>query len=77
MVGKLLVKYDADEKTVAIYGDADGLKILSDICLKRIGKKGPAAHFHFMESMENVEKGSINMDVIYLETAQFDIKNDF
>ena len=68
--GKIKITYDKDKNEIIIMADADGLKYLADICLKIIGKKTPAGHWHLMESMGNLEKGSINTIIMYSDMKE-------
>lgn len=58
--GKITVLYDRQHNEVEITADEEGLRYLADICLRIIGKSDPAGHFHLMEKMGNLEKGSVN-----------------
>jgi hypothetical protein len=67
MNGKLHISYNAEKEIIEIVGDENGLKYLSQVCNQIIGKKGPAAHFHLMSKMNNIEKGSIDTDIYFDE----------
>jgi hypothetical protein len=67
MKGKLHISLDSNLERVVIVGNAQGLHYLSDVCLRLIGKEGPAAHFHLMVEMNNLEKGSTNTDIVFSE----------
>lgn len=68
--GKIKIDYDKEKNLVTIMADADGLRYLADICLRIIGKDTPACHFHLMEKMGNLEKGSIDTVIIYSEMKE-------
>jgi hypothetical protein len=68
--GKIKITHDKDKNEITIMADADGLRYLSDVCLRIIGKLTPAGHWHLMEKMENLEKGSIDTVIIYSEMEE-------
>jgi len=65
--GKIKIDYEKDENQITITADADGLRYLADICLRIVGKDTPAGHFHLMEKIGNLEKGSIDTVIKYTE----------
>lgn len=65
MKGKIKIVYDKDENAIEIIADDDGLNYLSDICMKIKGHETPAGHFHLMEEMKNLTKGSIRTTITY------------
>lgn len=69
--GKIKITYNKEKKLISILADADGLKYLSDICLSIIGKDTPAGHFHLMRRMGNLEKGSIDTEIIFSKAEIF------
>jgi len=69
LVGRIKVEYDEARREVVITADAEGLQSLARICERIIGKEGPAAHWHFMEWMDNADPGSVNL-VLRFESAE-------
>lgn len=59
------LKITIENNEVIIAGNEEGLKYLADVCLRVIGKETPAGHFHLMDKMNNVQKGSVNTSVIF------------
>ena len=62
---KLKITFDKKENQITIIGNEEGLKYLADVCLRIIGKDTPAGHFHLMDNMNNLDKGSINTSIIF------------
>jgi len=67
---KIKITYDKTKNEITIMANADGLRYLSDICLRIIGKLTPAGHWHLMEAMGNLEKGSIDTIIMYSEMEE-------
>lgn len=65
MKGKIKVEYNKKESEIAIIADKEGLAYLADVCNRISGKESPAGHFHLMEEMKNLVKGSVRTIIIY------------
>jgi len=68
--GKIKITYDKEKNEITILADAAGLRYLSNIFLRIIGKTTPAGHWHLMEGMNNLEKGSINTLIAYSKNLE-------
>ena len=65
-LGKIRIEYFGQPQEVIITADAEGLRYLSEICLRLIDKTGPAAHWHLMEKMGSLESGSIDARIHFV-----------
>ena len=65
LAGRLRVEWDEEANEVRIYGDAEGLTHLAGVCSGRIGKEGPAAHWHFSTHLGTLEAGSPSLTVYF------------
>jgi hypothetical protein len=63
---KITVNYDEKTEEVKITANAEGLRYLADVCTNLIGKEGPAAHWHFMEEMNTLRRGSNKMVITFV-----------
>jgi hypothetical protein len=59
-----------NQNEIEIAADKEGLKYLSDICLKLSNLSEseamtPANHYHLLEGFRNLEKGSISTVILY------------
>lgn len=64
---KLRVSFDKEHKEIKIIGNSDGLKYLSEVCQRIIGKVGPSGHWHFSASSYTLDKGSIDLVIAFEE----------
>jgi hypothetical protein len=64
---QLKITYDAERKEVLISGNREGMKYLSDICARVIGKTTPAGHYHLSPQMGNVDDDSVSTVITYQE----------
>lgn len=63
--GRLRIEWDATANEVRIFGDAEGLAYLSRVCLERVGKEGPAAHWHLSTHFGTLDAGSPSLTVYF------------
>jgi hypothetical protein len=61
----LKITFDGNE--IHIEGNEQGLRYLADCCIRVIGKKDEAGHFHLMSEMNNLEEGSVATVIEYSE----------
>jgi hypothetical protein len=66
-LGKIKIESFQDPLEIVITADADGLRYLSEVCQRLIGKQGPAAHWHLSPDMGSLEAGSIDTRICFVE----------
>jgi hypothetical protein len=64
---KLRVNFNKKRNEIEIIGNSDGLKYLSEICQRIIGKTDPSGHWHFSDSFHTLDKDSVDLIIIFEE----------
>jgi hypothetical protein len=63
--GKIKIEYFQEPSEIVVTADADGLRYISEVCQRLIGKQGPAAHWHLSADMGTLEAGSIDTRICF------------